>query len=295
MRVRAAGLEQASGQGARSWRLANRRSGAASSVAALSRRLIAAGSEIDPVGLVRDHLGVTGEQRLALFGRPGDLLQTQQRDAVAVDWLERSSPASRPSSRIGVPGLGGGPLKATGNRRLRTRPRYFIRAVSSWPTKQPFLKSTPCSSSKPLSSRVERSTARSRLPSGTPSAEARLLVGRGGRGRKAHALEQPRGTAARQHRPARRVRPDAGRSAPHRRSGRAPRPAAQAGRAGPRDRPEHSGDLEFVAAVLDLDLGAQPIHHQPAHQVVDARPLCIEQHASPSCEITKSNRYCPAG
>ena len=83
--------------------------------------------------------------------------------------LERISPASRSPRRMIVPGSGRGPLSTTGSSRLRTSPRYFIRAVSSWPTKQPLAKSTPLSSSKPLSSRVDFSVTRSRLPSGTPA------------------------------------------------------------------------------------------------------------------------------
>ena len=56
----------------------------------------------------------------------------------ALPWAERNSPASRPSSVIGVP-AGGAVLNPapspmiTGSRRFFTRPRYLVRAVSSWP------------------------------------------------------------------------------------------------------------------------------------------------------------------
>jgi hypothetical protein len=46
---------------------------------------------------------------------------------------ERISPASSAPSITGVPGAGGGPSMLTGSRRFLMRPRYFVRAVSSWP------------------------------------------------------------------------------------------------------------------------------------------------------------------
>ena len=116
--------------------------------------------------------------------------------------LERISPASRSPRRMIVPGAGGAPVKATGSSRLRTSPRYFMRAVSSWPTKQPLAKSTPFSSSKPLSSRVERSTTRSRLPSGTPSVSRAVLVGGGARAPRTPGLERAAAISVGQQQPA---------------------------------------------------------------------------------------------
>ena len=49
-----------------------------------------------------------------------------------------SSPA-----RTSAPKGGGGPSKVIGSMRLLMVPRRFMREVVSWPTKQPFLKSTP--------------------------------------------------------------------------------------------------------------------------------------------------------
>src|SRR6185437_9766310 len=65
---------------------------------------------------------------------------------------DRTSPARKVPARISAPCAGAGPSKRIGSMRLLTEPRRFMRDVVSWPTKQPFLKSTPFIRSKSASS-----------------------------------------------------------------------------------------------------------------------------------------------
>jgi hypothetical protein len=48
-------------------------------------------------------------------------------------FADRIVPTSRPSRVMGDPGGGTAPSICTGTNRRFTRPRYFVRAVSSWP------------------------------------------------------------------------------------------------------------------------------------------------------------------
>ena len=52
---------------------------------------------------------------------------------------------------------------------------------------------------------------------------------------------------------------------------------------------------QYVAAILEHDLGAQPVHRQALQQLGGAHAFDVEQ-ISPSCWASrKSNRYLPCG
>ena len=70
------------------------------------------------------------------------LLQPEQRQR-PIPGPERISPASLPPRVTGVPGAGRGPSTRTGSSRFLTSPRCLVRAVSSWPTKQPLVEADP--------------------------------------------------------------------------------------------------------------------------------------------------------
>ena len=175
-----------------------------------------------------------------------------------------------------MPGGGGAPVKVTGSSRLRTRPRYFMRAVSSWPTKQPLAKSTPFSSSKPLSSSVDFSTTRSRLPSGTPSvSRSRSYASRSTAWKPSAASVALARVLGQQG-----ARTQAG----ARRGSTNTSPLLQRPRGARQlrqiERPGHvvadqGRDGEARAAVLDLDLGAQAVHQEPPVQLAQGAPRSV--------------------
>ena len=101
---------------------------------AAPRRALSAEALIPRPGrFARRELRCAGAERGAGRGRLLDQLEAQQRERHARRGRSGARPPPRRPSSTGVSGGGSAPSTATGTRRFFARPRYFMRAVISWP------------------------------------------------------------------------------------------------------------------------------------------------------------------